>query len=127
MRHGKRIFTGRQGCDYYQMVMPSKREPSLTSVPTSLSDDRRNQRPLNGGTLDADPLEGGRAARSPRLLGTLWWSEKSGGLFHRETRKAAPKWMGLTKGEWIFFGGVASVAFVAGLAVLRLAPALLPL
>lgn len=122
MGRGKRIFTGRQGCVFYQMVMPSKREPSLTPVPTPPSNDRRNQRSLGDGSLDV-----GRAARSPRLLGTLWWSEKSGGLFHRETRKAAPKWLGLTKSEWMFFVGVASVAFVAGLAVLRLAPGLLPI
>ena len=72
----------------------------------------RRKRQSIGGTSHKD-------ANSPRLLGTLWWSEKSGGLVHRQRRRMQRKWLGLTGQEWGFFAGVAGLAFAAGLAVLR--------
>lgn len=60
-----------------------------------------------------------RGSAAPRLK-ELLWSERSGELMHAPSRKAAPKWMGLTKAEWFFFGSVAGGAFVMGLAALQL-------
>lgn len=71
-------------------------------------------------SIDVKRSTAPKDANSPRLLGTLWWSEKSGGLFIRQRRRMQRKWLGLTGQEWGFFAGVAGLAFAAGLAVLKM-------